>query len=186
MNESVNKIFRAWLPLVVTATLLFGFFYLAVQQNYRISANDPQIQIAEDITDQISNGQNPLSFVPSYKIELSKSLATYIMIFDQNGKLLGSSVDVNGKSPNLPNGVFENTKKSKNHETRFTWQPQQGIRSALVIDYYLTKQSGFVAVGRSLKEVEKRIDNLTEIVFIGWIVTLAASFISIYFLKKLR
>jgi len=33
---------------------------LAVQQDMRVSANDPQIQIAEDVARQISMGENPL------------------------------------------------------------------------------------------------------------------------------
>lgn len=184
--NSIIKHLGMWLPLAIVITCIYGIIYLTAQQNYRISANDPQIQIAEDVTNEVINGQNPVAFVPTHKIELTKSLATYIMIFDKDGKLLASSAVVNGKTPELPSGVFKDTQNSNSLEKRFTWQPQTGVRSALVIDYFAGKNPGFVAVGRSLREVEKRINTLNTLVFVGWIITLIASYISIKFLQKVR
>jgi hypothetical protein len=39
---------KFWLPLAAAVTMLSGLVYIAVQQNMRIGANDPQIQLAED------------------------------------------------------------------------------------------------------------------------------------------
>ncbi len=177
-----NNVLKVWTPLVILITALSALVYLAIQQNYRMSANDPQIQIAQDVAVELANGQNPQFFVPTRKLNLNKSLGTYIMIFDEKGKLISSSVNLDGKDPTVPKGMFDTTKKQG--ETRFTWQPKEGIRSALVVDYYSGKASGFVAVGRSLKEVEKRIDNLGTVVFAGWLVTLGASLAFVYLLKK--
>jgi hypothetical protein len=40
-------------------TIIFGTIYTIVQQNYRMSANDPQIQMAEDAANDLSNGVSP-------------------------------------------------------------------------------------------------------------------------------
>ena len=49
-----------WLPLGLVTLILCGLVNLAVQQNYRMSANDPQIQIAEDVADAVSQGKAQL------------------------------------------------------------------------------------------------------------------------------
>jgi len=77
---------------------------------------------------------------------------------------------LDGKEPVIPTGVFASTQNSG--ETRFTWQPRTGVRSAVVVDYYKGASSGFVLVGRSIREVENREDNLELIVFLAWAVTL--------------
>jgi hypothetical protein len=178
------NVLRIWIPLVIVTTGLSGLIYLTIQQDLRIGGNDPQIQIVEDVTRQIETGQNPLDFIPPIKVEVSQSLANYIMIFDNNGKLIGSSAVLNGKEPVIPSGVFADTKKLG--ETRFTWQPEAGVRSAVVVDYIKGSTNGYVMVGRSLREVEKREDNIEIIVFLAWIVTLGASLISIIALQRIK
>jgi hypothetical protein len=186
LSKTQLNISKAWLPLAIVITCLSGLIYLTVQQNIRISANDPQIQIVEDISAQLAQGQNPQAFIPPTKVELSKSLATYIMIFDKDGKLIGSSVTLGGKDPIVPQGVFSSTKKNPTNESRFTWQPRSGIRSAVILDYYKGPIPGFVLIGRSIKEVEIREANLEYIVLAGWIVTMLASLSTIFALSKLK
>lgn len=178
----MNKSVRFFIPFAVFITLTFGVMYAVVQQTYRMGANDPQVQIAQDIADQISSGQRPEYYIPPSKIDISKSLALFLMIFDQNGKLIGSSATINGQTPQVPSGVFTDTKQKG--ETRFSWQPGSGVRSAVVVDYFKGKTSGFILVGRSLKEVEIREDNLLKMVFIGWVVTILATYFSFYILKN--
>lgn len=175
-------ILKSWLPLAVVTIALCGLIYVSVQQNYRMSANDPQIQIAEDISEELSSGQNPQFFIPARKIDLSKSLSTFIIVYDANGKIIGGSAKLDGKDPEIPNGVFQVTKDKK--ETRFTWQPKEGVREALVVKYFEGKNKGFVAIGRSLREVEVREDNLTTMIFIGLLITLFSSFASLYIFQK--
>jgi hypothetical protein len=95
------------------------------------------------------------------------------MLFDDKGKLIASSAMLDGKTPILPSGVLASAKQKG--EVRFTWQPKSNVRSAVVIDYYKGLNSGYVLVGRSIKEVENRIDNLQLIVLLGWALTLAVS-----------
>ena len=182
-----KNVLRIWLPLAVVITCLCGLIFLVVQQDIRIGANDPQIQIAEDVSNALSQGANPNYFVPQGTTELSKSLATYIMIFDKNGKLTNTSVVLNGKNPVIPQGAFATTQTKPTKETRFTWQPQKGVRSAVVLDYYQGKNtSGFVLVGRSIKEVEIREDSEQMIVFLGWAVTMLISLAAVFVVSKIK
>jgi hypothetical protein len=183
-KAQILGILKIWLPLAIVTTALSGLIFLVVQQDLRIGGNDPQIQIAEDVAAQISSGQNPLAFIPPIKVEISKSLANYIIIFDANGKIIGSSAVLDGKAPTLPPGVLDKTKS--NGETRFTWQPRTGVRSAVVIDYFKGPTNGYVMVGRSLREIENREDNTQLIVFLAWIITMATSLAAAAYLSKLK
>lgn len=179
-----NYLLKVWFLLAIITTALCGLIYLVVQQDIRIGANDPQIQIAEDVSRQILTGESPLDFIPPIKVDVSQSLANYIIIFDNKGKVVGSSAQLDGKDPVIPQGVFAQTKKLG--ETRFTWQPKTEVRSAVVVDYYKGLNSGYVLVGRSLREIEKREDNLGLIVFLAWLVTLGTSLTATVILKKIK
>ena len=183
MKKIILGLLPSFLPLALAITLTFGVFYVTVQQNYRMSANDPQIQIAEDIASQLEKGAPPQYFIPQVKIDISKSLGSFIMIFDGKGNLTASSGVIDNKALQLPQGVFNTTKQKG--ETRFTWQPQNNTRIALVVKYYNKPKEGFIAIGRSLREVEQREDNLTKIIFVGWIFTLAAVYSLMVLQKKI-
>jgi len=45
----IRKVLKQWLPLAIVIKLLCGLVYVAVQQEVRLSANDPQIGMAEDL-----------------------------------------------------------------------------------------------------------------------------------------
>jgi len=168
---------RYWLPLAVVITALSGLIYLTAQQNLRQNANDPQIQISEDIADHLSNNPTLPLQSSSNKIDLARSLSTYIIIFTDQGKAVFSTGELDGQIPTLPSGVLDHTKSI--HQDRITWQPKPGVRSAVVITRYSgNKNSGFVLVGRSLREVEIREDQLTQRVGFAWAATIAASFIA--------
>ncbi|MEK7161684.1 MAG: hypothetical protein AAB729_03270, partial [Patescibacteria group bacterium] len=55
-----KKIFQealfSWLPLAVAIIIMSGLVYVVAQQNYRLTANDPQIQIAQDIAAALNKG----------------------------------------------------------------------------------------------------------------------------------
>jgi hypothetical protein len=174
---------KAWLPLGVAIVVLTGLVYVIVQQNYRMSANDPQIQIAEDIAAAIAKGQPADGIVPATgTTEISQSLSPFVIIYDDNGKLIGSSAILNGKNPSYPTGVFDNVKKSG--EARVTWQPEAGVRMATVVTRYTGTASGYVIAGRSLKEVEKRISQSLALSLLGGAAALVLSFLAMFFLKK--
>lgn len=162
-----------WLPVAVFASGLAGLIYLVTQQNLRISANDPQIQLAEDAAARLTSGDTPTSVVPKETVDIGTSLATFITLYSGPQKVAASNARLDGDVPNLPAGVLNYA--VSHGQDRVTWQPRTGIRLAIVAVYYNGQHSGVVVVGRSLREVEKRIDNLGHMVAIGWLITLLAS-----------
>lgn len=170
MAPKFLSILKTWLPLAIGLTLVCGIVYVVVQQVYRQSANDPQIQIAEDAALALGNGQPPESFLGGGKVDMALSLAPYLIIFDETGKPLVSGVELDNQVPIPPAGVFDFTKRNK--QDWITWQPRSGIRHAAIIVYFNGKQTGFVLAGRSMREVENRIDNLGLGILLGWLFTL--------------
>lgn len=172
---------KHWVPIAITIIALCGIIYLAVQQNIRQTANDPQIQMAEDLAVLLENGKSPESLIPANEVDISKSLAPYIIIFDDSGKGVASQAILDSRIPIPPPGVFEYTKvKGKDI---FTWQPKPGVRSAAVIVHFNGAHPGFVLAGRSLREIEQREDNLLKIISAAGAAALIATFAAIYLLK---
>ncbi len=146
--------FFKWLPMGVVIVGLCGLIYVAVQQDYRSSLNDPQIQIAEDMARTLSKPDTDATkIIPPYATDVSKSLMPFIAAYNAKGVLLASSGVVNGNPPTPPAGVFEvaHTKG----ENRVTWEPAKGTRIALVV-VSVSKDGGFVIAGRNMREVEER------------------------------
>lgn len=195
MTKVWKKILRRWLPLVFIMTVLAGLIYVTVQQSYRQSANDPQIQMAEDAAEALSNDASIDSLVPSSTpgISIVSSLAPYIVIYDKNGMPVAgdgylpypsncpASVANKLDLPCLPQGIFSsaNPKTGGSAEDRVTWQPEPNIRQAIVVVpvscSYLTCWSGYVMVGRSLREIEIRENLLEEIVGAAWLFAMIGS-----------
>jgi hypothetical protein len=173
--QIMKNILRNWIPLAVVITILLGGTYGAIQQVLRMSANDPQIQMAEDTAAALTNGQSIDSVVPATKVDLAQSLAPYVVVFDDSGKAIASSGFLHNQLPALPSGVFEYVRQHS--EDRLTWQPEPGVRSATVVTRYTGAQSGFVMAGRSLREVESRDSNLELLIGLGWLGTLFASLV---------
>ena len=172
---NVKAILQHWLLAAIVVTGLVGLLYAAVQQDIRLGANDPQIQMAEDAAAKLAGGQSVQSVVPSEKVDVATSLAPYLIIFDANGNPIASSAQLDGQTPTIPQGVFDSVRK--NGEDRITWQPQSGVRSAIVVTQFTGSVSGFVVAGRSLREVEKREDGLLQILEAGWIVMMLVTFV---------
>ncbi len=185
MFKKINSsdVFRTWLPLAIVTTMLCGLLYAAVQYNVRSGANDPQIQMAEDAATDLQNNKIPDQIIPQSKIDISKSLAPFMIIYNQQGQILSSSANLYGKNPILPEGVLVDTKNKG--ETRFTWQPSVGVRSAVVVKYFGGPNPGFVLAGRSLREIEKREDYILKEVVLGYLVILFLILTSTIILKAL-
>ncbi len=87
----MKKIFYVCLPFFVLATIISGLVYVAIQQTIRMSANDPQIQIAEDSAALLMNGVAPEAVTGSSVVDIDKSLAVFVSVFDEKGTLIKSS-----------------------------------------------------------------------------------------------
>ena len=172
----MKTILKHWLLIAVIITGFSGLLEATIHQVIRESADDPQIQMAEDIAVALTDGQQVQNVVPAGKVDIAKSLATYIIVFDADGKAIASSAQLDGQIPTLPAGVFDYVKH--NGEDRITWQPQTGVRSAIVVTQFQGSNSGFVLAGRSLREVEKREDDILQIILVGWVAILLGSLLA--------
>jgi hypothetical protein len=161
-----NRLF--WLALLIVGFGIIGFVDLVVQQNYRLGADDPQIQMAEDSAAALKQGKSPDSLIPPYSVDITQSLAPFETIV--NSKLQIIATNATAPNPSIllpPLGVF--TDAAKEGELNFTWQTADGQRFATIVT---PAGSDFVLAARSLKEVEKREDLLLDITIVAWICVL--------------
>jgi sensor histidine kinase regulating citrate/malate metabolism len=167
----MKKILSIWFLLVITISCVLGVLYVVVQQEMRQTANDPQIQIAQD-TAKTLDSHRQITFSQE-SIDVSESLSPFIMTFNDRGILQGSEAVLDGVAPAIPFGVFTSAKQLG--EDRVTWEPKNGVRIAAVVVPYTR---GYVLVGRNMREVEKREDQLSKQIILGWMVTLLVSFLA--------
>ena len=182
----MKRLLQIWLLIAIIVSGLTGLLYATVQQVLRSGADDPQIQMAEDAATTLGNGGALQSVMPAGNVDIATSLAPYIVVFDASGKPVASSAQLNGQTPTIPPGVFHSVRQ--NGEDRITWQPQPGVRSAIVVVPIRGSGGGFVLAGRSLREVEKREDDLLHIDLLGWAAILIVSFLAsaLFFRRSTR
>ena len=188
-----------WVYAAIAVTGVSVMSYAIVQQDYRESLNDPQIQMAEDAAAQILAGTSPSLVVPTGKVDITNSLAPWLAVYNGNGDIIASNGVLDGSAPTLPQGVFNTSSwqslvvghhfnGSPVDQNRFTWQPTPSVRQAVVLVYIPAPQGPlYVAAGRNMREVEQRIEHEGEIVFVLWAFTLGcllvASFVGWSVLK---
>lgn len=162
------KFFRVFIPAALIISLVCGASYVAIQQVLRQEGNDPQIQLSEDLATALAAGQpiDGLQQAAAESIDLTRSLAPFFMVFDDAGKNLISSGKLDGAAPVLPQSVLDATKASG--QNRITWEPKAGVRIAAVIVHYQDKASGYVLIGRSLRETEQREAALAYPFLMAW------------------
>lgn len=186
------RAFRRWMPIAVAVTAMCGLVYVAVQQDYRSSLNDPQVQLAEDGAQTIARaydeahllvrgGSDPVqSVVGSGTVDMDRSLASFVNLYRRNGSVLTGSGRLRDRIPSPPIGVL--TAAAANGRSIVTWQPMPGVRIAAVV--VPASPNVFVLAGRNMREVEARIDALTKLVGLAWLVTLAATFVATWLFTR--
>ena len=211
----ISRTILAWMPLAAAITILSVLIYAAVQQNYRQSLNDPQIQMAEDAAFDIDHRSTSWeSIVPQgHQIPVG-SLTPWIAITDREGHILTDYDDSGDTSIehitavattlateggpvgylDIPKGVLDYA-RSKG-QNRLTWQPYQlqqdflgyTFREAIVV--VPLKDGGYVVAGRNMREVEEREGRLCMMVLLAWLAAMGASLlfkaVESFFLAKMR
>jgi len=170
-----RNVLRHWLQSALVIVAMCALIYLVAQQSFRWNADDPQVQMAEDGALALGKGAEPATLAPQTSVEISQSLAPFIMVVDDTGRVVFSSGTLYGKQPSLPLGVLEYTRKYS--EDRLTWAPDAAVRIAAIVRRVDGNTPGFIVVGRSLREVESRIDKMSQIVIVVTALTLAASLV---------
>lgn len=162
MKSSILNYFAAF----IVVTVVIGLIYATVQQSYRTAADDPQIQMAEDLSTELGAGKLAADIYPEDTIDIAHSLSPVVIFYDNSGRPIRSTGYLDGKMCQLPSGVFDHARKMGMHMV--TWQPRHDVRMAVVLIHVNSGPVEFVAAARSLREVEIREANLTKMVFMGW------------------
>jgi hypothetical protein len=165
----IRRALAFFLPVAVLATLCCGLVYTAVQQDLRMGANEPQVQMAEDAARALDTGVQPSSLVASTKVDVAASLAPFVVIFDTSGNVLATDGLLDGHDPVPPLGVLDAARQDP--PNRVTWEPRDGVRVATVT---VPWSGGTVMAGRSLREVERQEDNILLIAGAAWVVMLVS------------
>lgn len=165
LNVMKKLILTLSVPLLIT--IIFGTIYAVAQQSLRQGANDPQIQLAEDAAAQLDGGVQPQHLV-SGSVDIASSLAPFIVIYDNDGKAIAATGQLNSELPSVPQGILTAAANRAYHTV--TWQPEAGVRVAAVT---VKAKNYYVLSGRSLKEVEKRADRLLFLTALGWFMAIA-------------
>lgn len=160
MRKNVRKNLLFLVPFAVVF-LTFVTMFGVVQQSLRGGADDPQIQMAEDAAAQLDSGTPPTRLAMG-SVDMSRSLAPYLIIYDENGAVVAGSGKLDGSVPQVPIGVLTNAQGKDYH--RVTWQPEPGVRQAAVS---VAAHKYYVLSGRSLKEIEKRTQTVFWLTILG-------------------
>ena len=177
--------------LLVNAVILSGIatglalaLYAIPQQVLRNGANDPQIQLATDTAVRLEDGAGAADAVPVGNVDMARSLAPFVIAYDDQGRPLASQARLNGGVPVPPAGIFDYVRQ--HGEERVSWQPVlggvRGVRVAAVVERVNGAHPGFVLAGRSLREVEAREEQVKQMAGLTWLgmLTLIAIGIFVY------
>ena len=174
-----------WLRFAGVIVAMSFLTYVIAQQVLRLSANDPQIQLVEDVTASLIAGNDPASLGGGQTTDISANLAPFLIVYDDAGKIVASTAKLEASDLVLPSGVLASAKAKS--DDRVTWEPVKGVREAVVVKYYQTDTgAGYVLVGRSLREIELRESQLLKISAIGAIATLIGEFVVLLVLELLQ
>jgi hypothetical protein len=153
-----------WVIIAFLVTFTSLLVYVAAQQVLRLGANGMPAELAAKTSINLENSLSPLDAVPGEIIDISKSPGTFAMVFDKDKNLIASSAVMGIDEPAYPKGVLDYV--DKNGEDRVTWQPQKGLRFATIA---IKAGDKYVIAGRSLKETEKLIDTVGNLVLYAWL-----------------
>jgi hypothetical protein len=182
----VIRVIFSFLPLAAVSLAAIGFCYVVAQQAYRQNANDPQVALATEAARVLSGGAEMESILPSgAPVAIESSLSPYVIIYDRTGTPVSGSGSLHGGAPVLPLGVLSAAQEKG--QNRLTWQPEEGIRQAIVVVPYQSATSGgYVMAGRSLTEAESREADLTLMALVALAAALGVSLVAVLVREWLR
>lgn len=175
VTSVITSALRVWLPIAAAVTILAGFGYGLVQQDIRASANDPQWQMAEDAASALAADPSAV-VVATAKVDMSRSLAPYLITFDLHGTITAASVELGGTTPSPPIGSLT-AARTTGAPNSFTWQPGEILRRRPVSGKPPSSwpTRGYVLGGRSMRLVEEREAAIEHLAIAGWLAALIGS-----------
>lgn len=149
-----------------------------VQQSARLSADDEPLAAAKIAKQQIFSGQSIEDIIPQQETDLRDNAGVFLIITDNNQKVLGSSAVLDDEAPLPPRGVFVHTRE--NGRDSFTWEPKTGVRYATQMLKFDQNGGGYIIAGKSLKSVEDRVSKYNLIAFLAWLAVILWTTILIF------
>jgi hypothetical protein len=166
-----------WIAALGVTTIIFGTVYVVAQQLDRSAANDAPLRLASQVVAELRSGQSGTVAAQPH-VDLSRSLATFVVVEDAQGRATSGSGYLANTLVSLPTGVLAHAAQSGRDDV--TWQPTKTLRFATVT---LKSGDGFVSAGQSLAPSESRSTNFATIVGLAWLVSIlmigAALFLSV-------
>jgi hypothetical protein len=171
-----------FLVLLALVTVIFGAIFGTGHQIIRGDANDPQIEVTTQVADILSQGVPPEAILGNAEmVDMGTSNAVFVMIFDKDHQVVGSSAQLDGQTPTPPNEAFEAANNAGSGDHRFTWEPKEGVRIAAVLKK--VDDNNYVLAGRSLAETDARIQTLAYCTLIGWAIAVVFAVLLAFLLK---
>lgn len=162
-----RRVLALWLPAAFASTVLALAGYGLVQHSLRSGANDPQAALAQDARFALDAGTPAAAVVPEQTVDIHRSLAPWVAVYDGSRKLVASSAD--GLDA-FPTSVFDSVPAGGRDVV--TWQPDTSTRQAAVVERWA---HGWVVAGRSLALVEQREDQTLQLSVLAWLGALVAA-----------
>jgi hypothetical protein len=138
------------------------------QQMLRRGADQPQLQMAERYTSELTSGKKPEEVIPPDHVDLEQSLEPFAIFYNDQGAPVSSTGYLNVAIPAPPRGVFDFVRT--NGSEKVTWQPQPGVRIASIVRRADGANPGFVLTGRSLRVVEEQEAAFWRMTFTAWFI----------------
>lgn len=161
------SVWRLTLAASVLVSGLLFTLYVCVQQSIRTGAEDPQRALALEMADRLNQGDSAMDLLPRPHVALENSELPFALWMDASGKTIRSTASLSGKDPAIPAGSLRFALTSG--QNSITWQPSTDLRFAMVIYPVHAGSIAYVAVGRSLRQVEIREQQLFYLVSLAWL-----------------
>jgi hypothetical protein len=182
-HARTGDVLRFFMPLAITGVLLVGITYSVGEQMLRQGANEPQLGNAHDLANALANSPaGPSTLSPS--VDIGASLSPYLVVYNAYGTPVTGTGTLHGALPALPAGVFDVVRGKG--EDRITWQPEMGVREAIVVVPVAGGAGGFVMGGRSLAYVEQEERELGFLCLAGLAAMLLAALLGAYVAAGLK
>ncbi len=159
-------LFNALILAALSTVLALGLHWIP-QQVLRMNANDPQVELAGNAAVRLEHGAPARELVPADSVDIAASLSPFMAIYDEQGKMLASSAQLDGKAVAPPAGVFAYARQ--HGEERLTWAPRGDVRIASILRHVDDANGGFVLAGRNMCEIEAREDLTLKMAGLLWL-----------------
>jgi hypothetical protein len=186
--KKLRNIIAIWVIILFLITFCSLLTYVVAQQIIRLGTDNQPVTLAIETSIKLESGQNPADAIPDETVDISKSLETFVMIFDSDKNLVATSAMMGSENPSYPKGVLDFV--NKKGQDKVTWQPVAGPpRESTHRFATVAIKSGnyYIVAGRSLTEPERLIGVIGKLILAAWaagVVLISIVLVVIYFLKK--